>query len=132
MPLAWTAVALLLLSLVVREGLGQWRELSQWRELAASATAMHSGAEVTLERLQQSAAAQQLVLSDVQPVDAGDSLNQVVSLERLVDVETVPAAGMELECRFAVLGDGDPREATDFFERLAAQKKAEEKQAALG
>ncbi len=82
MPLAWTAVALLLLSLVVREGLGQWRELSQWRELAASATAMHSGAEVTQERLQQSAAAQQLVLSDVQPVDAGWQVRGQVKDER--------------------------------------------------
>lgn len=84
MPAAWSAVGVLLLSLLLREGLGQWRELSQWQALAASASQLPQGEGLTVERLQQSAAARQVVLSDVQPVEAGWQVRGQVKDERVL------------------------------------------------
>ena len=84
MPVAWAAVAVLLLSLLLREGLAQWRELSQWQALAASAAQLQQGAGLTVERLQQSAAARQIVLSDVQPAGSGWQLRGQVKDEHML------------------------------------------------
>ncbi|WP_338001334.1 hypothetical protein [Pseudomonas brassicae] len=43
MPAAWGTVALLVLSLALREGLAQWREHMQWQALAASAAQLQAG-----------------------------------------------------------------------------------------
>lgn len=65
MPLAWALIAMLLLSLAVREGLGQWRELAQWQALAESAASLRDGTPMGLERLRQSAQARQISLQEI-------------------------------------------------------------------
>lgn len=71
MLLAWLLIALLVLVLVLREGLGYWREQAQWRALAESAAGMRSGPALTLERLRQSAQARHIELAEVQVQDQG-------------------------------------------------------------
>ena len=71
MPIAWATAGVLVLSLAVREGLAQWREQAQWLALAQSAAGLQAGAALSVEQLQQSAAARQIVLHEVQPGEAG-------------------------------------------------------------
>ncbi|MDF9616055.1 type II secretion system protein GspM [Pseudomonas entomophila] len=71
MLLAWLLIALLVLVLVLREGLGYWREQAQWRALAESAAGMRSGPALTLERLRQSAQARHIELAEVQVQEQG-------------------------------------------------------------
>lgn len=84
MPAAWAAVAVLLLSLGVREGFGLWREQAQWQVLAASAVSLQAGPALTAEQLQQAAMARQIVLSEVQPVEAGWQLRGRLGDERVL------------------------------------------------
>ncbi|CAK16960.1 type II secretion system protein GspM [Pseudomonas entomophila] len=71
MLLAWLLIALLACFLVLREGLGYWRELAQWRALAESAVGMRTGPTLSLERLRQSAQARRVELLEVQAQDEG-------------------------------------------------------------
>ncbi|MHC6227073.1 type II secretion system protein GspM [Pseudomonas sp. X10] len=64
-PLACGVIGALLATLVVREGIGQWRQLAQWRDLAELAATLQEGPSLGLERLQQSAQARQVRLLDV-------------------------------------------------------------------
>lgn len=84
MPLAWATLAILLLGLGVREGLGLWREQAQWQALAVSALGLQAGPALTVEQLQQSAAARQIALSEVQPVEAGWQLRGRLGDERVL------------------------------------------------
>ncbi|MDZ3996058.1 type II secretion system protein GspM [Pseudomonas sp. Teo4] len=68
MALAWWLIALLLVVLVTREGLGVWREVGQWRGLAATAASLpEAGPTLSLERLHQSAQAARVDLRQVEP-----------------------------------------------------------------
>lgn len=84
MPAAWVTVALLVLSLALREGLAQWREHAQWQALAASAAQLQAGVALGVEPLQQSAAAHQIVVREVQSAEAGWQVQGRVADERVL------------------------------------------------
>lgn len=82
LPLACGVIALLLAFLIVREGLGQWRELGQWQSLAASAASLQPRTPINLERLRQSAEARQIHLADVEPGESGWQVHGQVNSEQ--------------------------------------------------
>lgn len=66
LPLAWGVVALLLVALALREGLGYWRDVQQWRVLAESVAGLREPQAPSLERLRQSAQARGIGLDEIQ------------------------------------------------------------------
>ncbi|QXH34832.1 type II secretion system protein GspM [Pseudomonas muyukensis] len=66
LPLAWGVVALLLVALALREGLGYWRDVQQWRVLAESVAGLREPQALSLERLRQSAQARGIGLDEIQ------------------------------------------------------------------
>lgn len=66
LPLAWGVVALLLVVLALREGLGYWRDVQQWRVLAESVAGLREPQALSLERLRQSAQARGIGLDEIQ------------------------------------------------------------------
>ncbi|WP_327439823.1 type II secretion system protein GspM [Pseudomonas donghuensis] len=65
LPAAWATVALLLLTLVMREGTARWQAAQQWQALARSAASVPVDARFSVEQLQQSAQANSIVLNEV-------------------------------------------------------------------
>ncbi|MCP3749753.1 type II secretion system protein GspM [Pseudomonas sp. SBB6] len=65
LPAAWATVALLLLTLVMREGTARWQAAQQWQALARSAASVQVAARFSVEQLQQSAQANSIVLNEV-------------------------------------------------------------------
>ncbi|CAK9890993.1 MULTISPECIES: type II secretion system protein GspM [Pseudomonas] len=65
MPAAWAIVALLLLTLLLREGTNRWQAAQQWQALARSAASLQVQTRLSTEQLQQSAQANSIVLSEV-------------------------------------------------------------------
>ena len=63
--------------------------------------------------------AQRRALAD----EAGEGRGLQAGDQRLVDIDAVPAARMQLERGLAILGDGDAGEAAGLVERLAAQHR---------
>ncbi|MBA1203697.1 type II secretion system protein GspM [Pseudomonas capeferrum] len=82
LPLACAMIGLLLAVLLVREGLGRWRDLSQWQALAESAASLQARAPINLERLRQSAESRQIQLAGVEPSDAGWQVHGQVTSEQ--------------------------------------------------
>lgn len=78
MPLAWALIAMLVLSLAVRE----WRELAQWQALAESAASLRDAPPMGLERLRQSAQARQISLLEIDSNEGGWQLRGQVSDEK--------------------------------------------------
>ncbi|MCO7519493.1 MULTISPECIES: type II secretion system protein GspM [unclassified Pseudomonas] len=66
LPLAWGVVALLLVVLALREGLGYWRDVQQWRVVAESVAGLREPQALSLERLRQSAQARGIGLDEIQ------------------------------------------------------------------
>ncbi|MGF6591478.1 type II secretion system protein GspM [Pseudomonas sp. 2835] len=64
-PAAWAIVALLLLTLMLREGTARWQAAQQWQALARSAASLQVQTRFSVEQLQQSAQAHSIVLDEV-------------------------------------------------------------------
>ncbi|MGE8327668.1 type II secretion system protein GspM [Pseudomonas urmiensis] len=82
MPFAWALIAMLVLSLAVREGLAQWRELAQWQALAESAASLRDAPPMGLDRLRQSAQARQISLQEIDSNEGVWQLRGQVSDEK--------------------------------------------------
>ena len=80
--LACGVIGVLLSVLVVREGLGLWREMSQWQALAESAAGMQARAPINLEWLRQSAQSRQIQLAAVEPGESGWQVHGQVADEQ--------------------------------------------------
>lgn len=85
LPIAWALIAVLLVALALREGLGYWRQMAQWQALAESAASLHDGPPLALERLRQSAQARQIVLAEVEPQDDTWQLRGQVADEKALE-----------------------------------------------
>lgn len=65
LPAAWVTVGLLLITLMIREGTARWQDAQQWQALARSAAGLQVDARFSVEQLQQSAQANNIVLNEV-------------------------------------------------------------------
>ena len=108
-----------------REGEDHPRQREEPERHARQIGKLLDGLQTTFEEriLQEKNLEHALAPARTLPDEAVERLGLQAGDQRLVDVDRVPALGVELEGGLAILGDGDARKAAGDIERLAPQQR---------